>query len=918
MTKTMRKLSRLSLARLVRLAHGATAGLHAPRKNPGAGTEPVRFLGRTVCRLNPGPSLASSSFWRSREARHAQSSPRYQNSSRAGRSDLDTTRAIPSDGRQRRIGPGRAIIGTVREAMSMAGKAAFASVGLLVAPATYAQEPNWDYVSGVMLAALSPEDGAGVHVADGVNGPGYITYMATAGASQVEVRIHDGFFQNPASAAEQVARAWAAQPAVFRQAAMPRTISIDPIFWAAYVYDNRFQVILSPAYLRHHINGSMWRFEETMTHEMCHALDHRKGYLSQSAEWRDLIARDGSYVSNYARTSNLEDFAESCTAHVLLAAGGHRLDNSHRNHVLATMRNRAAYLNELIPLPGAVDDYASAVKILDSSGNFVSVSGNGNGDDGNDGGNGNGDDGSNGGDVEVVKVVEVVDGDGMSFPDAGLARVVGRALGATDLARSNETEVALLRGLNAARSGVADLAGLEIASGLKSLDLSGNRITNLTPLAALDGLTKLTLSGNPNLEDLAPLASLIRLGNLDLSSNRRITDLTPLSGLILLETLRLDGIGASDLTPLAGLIRLGTLSLSSNRQIVDLSPLSGLILLETLRLDRTGASDLTPLAGLTNLETLTLSSNRQIVDLSPLSGLTMLRTLRLDGVGAADLAPLSLLAELRTLSLSGNGVVDLSSLQTLLKLSVMHLGANRIEDVSPLAGLTELRSLSLNDNRITDVAALAALPWLASLNLNGNALSGFPSTGFRQLRGLYLRDCGVADIGALANLAQIETLFLDGNGISDLSPLSTLYGLTKLFLARNEITDLTPLSWLPALRQLVLDDNNIADVAALSSLSGLTKLFLARNEVSDLTPLAQLAELEQLTLDGNEVADVAALSGLRKLELLSLGQNQIADIAALAELPALDYLDLRGNPLDADALSVHIPALEERGVQVLY
>ncbi len=531
---------------------------------------------------------------------------------------------------------------------------------------------------------------------------------------------------------------------------------------------------------------------------------------------------------------------------------------------------------------------------------------------------GDGDDGESG-DVEVVeKVVEVVDGDGVFFQDAGLAGVVARALGATDLARRNEPEVALLRVLNAARSGVADLAGLEIASGLKSLDLSGNRITDLTPLAALDGLTTLILSGNPGLENLAPLAGLTLLGHLDLSSNRRITDLTPLSGLALLETLRLDRTGVSDLTPLAGLVRLKTLNLSWNRQIVDLSPLSGLILLETLRLDGIGASDLAPLAGLTRLETLTLSSNRQIVDLSALSGLTMLRTLRLDHTGASDFSLLSAFTELRTLSLSGNGITDLSPLQALVKLSALHLGANQIEEVSPLADLTALRSLSLNDNRITDVTALAALPRLASLNLNGNPLVGFPSTGFRQLRGLYLRDCGVADIGALAHLAQIETLFLDGNGIGDLTPLSSLSGLTKLFLARNAISDLTPLSQLAALRQLVLDDNDISDVSALSSLSGLTKLFLTRNEVSDLTPLSRLAELEQLTLGGNDVADVSALSGLRKLELLSLGQNQVADIAALAKLPALEYLDLRDNPLDPDALSIHIPALEERGVQVLY
>ncbi len=157
------------------------------------------------------------------------------------------------------------------------------------------------------------------------------------------------------------------------------------------------------------------------------------------------------------------------------------------------------------------------------------------------------------------------------------------------------------------------------------------------------------------------------------------------------------------------------------------------------------------------------------------------------------------------------------------------------------------------------------------------------------------------------------------SGGANLAGLEIASGIKSLDLGGNRITDLTPLSGLILLETLRLDRTGASDLTPLTGLIRLETLNLSWNRrVVDLSPLQTLVRLSVVHLGANRIEDVATLSGLRKLELLSLGQNQIADIAALAELPDLEYLDLRDNPLDPDALNIHVPALEERGVQVLY
>ncbi len=88
-------------------------------------------------------------------------------------------------------------------------------------------------------------------------------------------------------------------------------------------------------------------------------------------------------------------------------------------------------------------------------------------------------------------------------------------------------------------SQISSLDGIEYCRNTVTMDLSGNRITDLSPLWGLAALNDLNLSDN-RISDIDPLCSLNRLRSLDLSNNP-LNDLSPLFNLAMLEYLVLSG-----------------------------------------------------------------------------------------------------------------------------------------------------------------------------------------------------------------------------------------------------------------------------------------------------------------------------------------------------------------------------------------
>ena len=256
------------------------------------------------------------------------------------------------------------------------------------------------------------------------------------------------------------------------------------------------------------------------------------------------------------------------------------------------------------------------------------------------------------------------------------------------------------------------------------------------------------------------------------------------------------------------------------------------------------------------------------------------------------------LANLTSLDLSYNAITDVSALSSLIKIQRLGLDINNITDISELSGLTNLTSLGLSyNNAITDLSPLAGLTNLTYLNLARN---------------------NITDISELSGLTNLTHLLLSYNAITDVSALSGLTKLSWLLLWGNNITDVSALSGLTNMRRLHLAQNNITDISALSGLTNLDRLDLERNNITAVSALSGMTDLRMLLLWGNNITDVSALSGLTNVSWLDLAQNNITDISALSGLTNLNRLDLRGNLLNDSSVSVHLPALQSRGVMVRY
>src|SRR5439155_10452285 len=116
-----------------------------------------------------------------------------------------------------------------------------------------------------------------------------------------------------------------------------------------------------------------------------------------------------------------------------------------------------------------------------------------------------------------------------------------------------EADVANLSTIQGVGMEITDLSGLDRCVNLASLDLSKNRIKELTPLKGLSKLQFLNLADN-QVENIAPLAEDKTLQYVELSNNH-VNDLKPLGALTKLASLYLSNNQITDILPLVHLLR---------------------------------------------------------------------------------------------------------------------------------------------------------------------------------------------------------------------------------------------------------------------------------------------------------------------------------------------------------------------------
>lgn len=223
------------------------------------------------------------------------------------------------------------------------------------------------------------------------------------------------------------------------------------------------------------------------------------------------------------------------------------------------------------------------------------------------------------------------------------------------------SELSEIKELSLRVRGIRYLDDVIYFTSLEELDIYGNKVCDISPLASIQTLKKLTVRGNYSSVldksgqtglSLRPLANLVKLEFLDVSSNS-INDVSPLIYLTNLKYLDISGNKISSITALENLVNIIYLDASNNR-----------------------LSDCSALRHMTKLQNLILTNNHY-VELS--NNVPVIET------GIQDLSFLSVgFDNLSKLYCGNNLISDFGFLDSLPKLSEFEYAGNPVADITPI------------------------------------------------------------------------------------------------------------------------------------------------------------------------------------------------------------------------------------------
>ena len=369
--------------------------------------------------------------------------------------------------------------------------------------------------------------------------------------------------------------------------------------------------------------------------------------------------------------------------------------------------------------------------------------------------------------------------------------------------------------------GISSLDGLEYFENLTTLDLTSNKVTDLTPLADLTKLTDLTLWDN-KITDLTPLTGLTELNNLILWDNK-ITDILPLAALVNLEYLDLDTNYIRNISPLENLTKLETIYLFNNP--IDTSAGSASMeVIEALKWQGTNVH-----YDEVDEPYIWINRSSSYIDIGDTFDI-LAHTM---GLSSAEIAWSN--SNPSVAALSGRKVTALSD------------------------GETTLTAASVADPTVTATYRVVVMT-TAELNEVVTFTDEALKDVVKRKLGIFMGNVTLRDV------VNVERFSIGSEGISDITGLEKFYSLKNLYLAENEISDISPLADLTNLRDLDLSYNKIADITPLSSLGMLKYLNLSGNSIYNISSLKNSSRLypysyinleyNGLDLEDSEVAEM--------------------------------------------------------------
>lgn len=272
---------------------------------------------------------------------------------------------------------------------------------------------------------------------------------------------------------------------------------------------------------------------------------------------------------------------------------------------------------------------------------------------------------------------------------------------------------------------------------LSVLVLSGNLISDLTPLAWLSELEKLDLSFN-QIKNLDGLESLNKLSELDLHNNS-ICNLGELKKL------------PSSFTKFSCFLNKVYLDPRYDEVILSLFP--NLIILDWRNISKNTKGQIIPKVDFSS------EKIQQKVQMSPSEIPQKLETLELLSLNILSMRGLDSCYCLKKLDLSQNFLTNIESLETCESLEDLNLSHNFIESFQTLPG--KLKYLDLASNKIQSLPVLSYLTNLCRLCLNQNFISNLSEIrNIGSLIELYISNNLVSDNKELLSLKQLNYLLI--------------------------------------------------------------------------------------------------------------------------------------------------------------
>ncbi|MCJ7802843.1 MAG: leucine-rich repeat domain-containing protein, partial [Candidatus Marinimicrobia bacterium] len=387
----------------------------------------------------------------------------------------------------------------------------------------------------------------------------------------------------------------------------------------------------------------------------------------------------------------------------------------------------------------------------------------------------------------------------VNFPDPNFEALIREKLEIPTRDITNQ-DMWDITGINGNDRNISSITGIEYCTGLHTLYLRENSISNLEPLRELVLLNYLNLQQN-QIVDINPLVD------------------NPGIGIGFDDVIYIYGNPLSDVSILTYKPQLQSRGVKFHSDAELSTP--GIVNFmddnfETVIREHLNRSTGDILSSELEVITNIYARNRNISNIYGIEFCINLDTLDIGYNGISDLIPLFYLRGMTSLMLDNNNIADISRLKYFYYLTELSISNNYIEDLSDISNLTNLKYLSVSGNPIDNFEPIENIDSLKILELMNLYQFDFDHIkNIKNLETIYLSNTNVINLNPIANITSLQTLIMKNCGLSNIDSLSGLNKLIKLFLNDNTISDISSLSELYDLCEVELGNNNISDILPL-------------------------------------------------------------------------------------------------------